>query len=130
MKSNDRAMKKWPLFYTHLKRSSMIKTGVLKDRLREQISKTDFFNFLSVYERKELIIRPTRGVIVLVKKPEFWERRAERKWLEKERVILELDVEGYALMEEACLKEDEYENEMTPEKCAKRRQKYRKLLSR
>jgi len=90
MKSNGRAMEKWPLFYTHLKRSPMMKTGVLRDRLREQVSKTDFFNFLNVYEQKELIIRPGRGAIMLVKKPGFWERRAERKRLERIEKQLEL----------------------------------------
>jgi len=90
MKSNDRAMKKWPLFYTHLKNSPTIKTGVLREKLRGQISKTDFYNFLNVYEQKELIIRPTRGAIMLVKKLGFWERRAERKRLEKIEKQLEL----------------------------------------
>lgn len=128
MKSDVRAMKKWPLFYTILKNSPMMKTGDLEVKLRERVSRTDFFEFLKVYEKKEKIVRPTRGLIMLVKKPGFWERRAERKRLEKERKIFELEVEGYALMEEARLNEDEYEDEMTPEKCAKRRQKYRKLL--
>lgn len=46
------------------------------------MSRTDFYDFLNVYEQKELIIRSRRGVIELVKKPSFWERRAERKQLE------------------------------------------------
>lgn len=56
------------------------------------------------------------------------ERRAKRKSREKEREVLELDVEGYALMEEIRLKEDEYDDEMTPEKRVRRRKKYRELL--
>jgi len=128
MKSDDRAMKKWPLFYAILKNSPMMRTGSLEDKLRGRVSRSDFFEFLKVYERKEKIIRPTRGLIKLVRKPGFWERRAERKQLANEREELELDVEGYAIKEEARLKADEYEKEMTPEKCIKRRQKYRRLL--
>ena len=55
------------------------------------------------------------------------ERRAERKRLERERKILDLEVEGYALREEILMDEDKYNSE-APEEPAKRRQKYRKIL--
>lgn len=93
MKSDVRAMKKWPLFYAILKNSPMMRTGDLEDKLRERVSRSDIYEFLKVYERKEKIIRPTRGLIVLVRKPGYRDRRADRKWLEKERDLQLLDVE-------------------------------------
>ncbi|UCE16208.1 MAG: hypothetical protein JSV12_00905 [Candidatus Bathyarchaeota archaeon] len=88
-------MKKWPLFYTILKNSPTMKTGDLLDKLREQVSRTDAYNFLNVYEREGLIVRNTRGLIVLVKKPGFWERRAERRDHEARRI----DAEGEIINE-------------------------------
>lgn len=55
--------------------------------MRGQISKTDFYDFLNEYEKKELIVRPTRGLIQLVQKPGFWERRVERKRKERREHI-------------------------------------------
>ena len=55
------------------------------------------------------------------------ERRAERKRLEKERRILDLNIEFYALREEILMDEDKYNSE-APEQHARRRQKYRKIL--
>lgn len=72
-----------------------MKTGDLLDKLREQVSRTDAYNFLNVYEREGLIVRNTRGLIVLVKKPGFWERRAERRDHEARRI----DAEGEIINE-------------------------------
>ena len=83
MKSNERAMERWPLFYTHLKNSPMMKTGDLWEQMCGQVSHTDFYNFLGVYEQKEKIIRPSRGLIMLVKKPGFLQRLIG--WKGKER---------------------------------------------
>ena len=136
MKTNGRALKNWPLVHSVLKNSPMIKTGKLQDVLRGHICKTDLFNFLNVYETQNLIIRPTRGLIVLVDNKDktdrknsvgffgWLERRAERKAREKAEKLLSMEAEGLALMEEAEMIEDEW----TPEKAAKLRQKYRKLL--
>jgi len=55
------------------------------------------------------------------------ERRAERKRLEKERRILDLNIEFYALREEILMDENKYNSE-APEQHARRRQKYRKIL--
>jgi len=54
----------------------------------------------------------------------YWDRRAERKAREKAKKLLSLKAECYALIEETNMIEDEW----TPEKVAKLRQKYRKLL--
>jgi len=55
------------------------------------------------------------------------ERRAERKRLEKERRILDLNIEFYALREEILMDEARYNSE-APEEHARRRQKYRRVL--
>lgn len=135
-------MEKWPLFRTILKNSSMEKSGKLLEKLRGQVSKTDFYDFLNVYENRGLILRPSRGAIMLVRSPSFWEkladfldRKAERKERERERVqreIDELDVEAYALVEEMCMDEEEVRSKsmkQLQEEKVKRRQKYRKLIT-
>jgi len=134
MKSNERAMGNWPLVQSVLKVNPTIKTGKLEDALRGHISRTDLYEFLKVYENKNLIVRPTRGLIVLVDKTDekdsagffgYLDRRAERKAREKSEKLLSLKVECYAGMEETEMNEDDW----TPEKAAKIRQKFRKMLS-
>jgi len=112
----------------------MMKTGDLVDKLWGQVSRTDLYNFLNVYEKKGLIVRPQKGLIMLAKKSgflehlsDFLERRSERKGLERERKILDLDVDCWAMREEMNMTQEEYDSEPTEEK-VKRRQKYRKLL--
>lgn len=134
MKSDERAMGNWALVHSVLKISPTIKTGKLKDALREQIGRTDLYEFLKVYENKNLIVRPTRGLIVLVDKADgkdsagffgWLERREEKKARKKAEKLRSLRVECRALMEEAGMNEDDW----TPEKAAKIRQKHRKILS-
>lgn len=101
MKSNERAMEKWPLVHTVLKTSPMIKTGKLESILRGHISRSDLYEFLNVYEQRNMIIRPTRGLINLVSDDKHedndsfglfkWLRdRRERKRLEEEKQQKEL----------------------------------------
>ncbi len=86
--SDEAAMEKWSLFHSILKNSPMMKTGTLRETLRGHIKKSRFHELLNIYEQKNLIIRPTRGLIVLVETPKkslfpaiskFFEKRRERE---------------------------------------------------
>lgn len=67
--SDEKAMEHWALVHSVLKNSPTIKTKALEEALRENISRSYLFDLLRVYENKGLIIRPSRGLVVLVKAP-------------------------------------------------------------
>jgi len=125
MKSNERAMERWPLIRTILKNSPTMKTGDLVDALRGKVSRSDVFSFLDIYENEGMIHRPIRGCVMLVRKPsvwdgffsvlrsgfglfDWWERRAKRELFERERALRRLEMEKEMLLEEMSCDEDEF----------------------
>jgi len=122
--SNERAMAKWALIHAYLKNSPMMKPKDLEEKLRGQISRSDMFTFLKVYEDKGLIIRPS-GSIMLVKKPSRWNILETLKYFDERRDKRKREL----LVEDAVLHEEMDMNSegMTPEQKAKAIRKYRKL---
>lgn len=84
MKSNERAMEKWALIRTVLSTSPTMKTGEIVEKLRGQVSRSDVYTFLDVYERNGKIHRPLRGVVMLVRNPSIWDYMRVLKIMAKE----------------------------------------------